>query len=295
MAKYKGKNAEVARLLQTLVPVWQKCRSTRQLWRKTIKTLKGIRSFPAQVLANQMILVYRMLSGKNIVELKRLFGELRRHIIAYCREWQIPVDVSWRQKSFLSMMMKFFLFISKGKPLSTLNDVFGCRFVVGDENTSEIDAVIWCYVVMNEILGFCAYKLNATLILAETPNGATLSKEDARKKGFYVPPSSLILEGCRNNVKDYIRNVKVSGYRALHAAVRFPSGLVIEFQIRSFQMHEFAEKDSMANHDAYKEHRYGMPLVPEGLNLEEFHVRGFNYKKGIDKAGILHSKGNFGI
>jgi len=88
-------------------------------------------------------------------------------------------------------------------------------------------------------------------------------------------------------IKDYVANPKPNGYQSLHTTVQTPRGQIVEFQIRTKEMHEHAERGLAASFhyneqkltDAYKKGRMG--AMPADLS----------WIRDLQEAAALASEG----
>ena len=134
-----------------------------------------------------------------------------------------------RQKQLYSIAKKLQM---KNMGINTINDIYGRNNYLQD----VADKGVFKENKLNQIMDILAVR-----ILVDTIDEcyATLGKVYT----IYKP---------LGNFKDYIANPKENGYQSLHTAIILDNGDPVEVQIRTFDMHTYAEY-GFAAHWAYKE------------------------------------------
>ncbi|MBN1792077.1 bifunctional (p)ppGpp synthetase/guanosine-3',5'-bis(diphosphate) 3'-pyrophosphohydrolase [Candidatus Woesearchaeota archaeon] len=86
------------------------------------------------------------------------------------------------------------------------------------------------------------------------------------------------LEPLEGRIKDYIANPKPNFYRSIHTVVKLPNGKIVEVQIRTKEMDEFAE-EGLAAHWKYK-----------GIRSDDSFEKRVGWLKGV--LALQKSEGN---
>ncbi len=140
-------------------------------------------------------------------------------------------EVYGRQKQLASIAKKL---IKKNMNVDTIKEIYGrnnnLEVIAKDANFSEI--------TLSHILDVLAVR-----VIVETVDEcyAVLGKIFSIFKPF-------------GNYKDYISNPKKNGYQSLHTAIILDNGDPVEVQIRTFEMHNYAEY-GFAAHWAFKSNK----------------------------------------
>lgn len=210
---------------------------------------------------------------KYLTELKKDFNSL---YLLISKEFpQLNFLIEGRIKSVVSTDRKIVKSLNENKSLDLLRDTIAFRTLIfGNYSANEL--VDLCYSIMNSIIKYG----NSNYILCEADDVKNVMDVDADSSGLTIPKKSKIYLPYQFGVKDYILTPKKNGYQSLHAVFRRQKGgECFEIQVRTFDMHVFAENGEAA-HSTYKSKKYKTPYTFE---REKIHIPGY----GITPDGTI--------
>ena len=167
-------------------------------------------------------------------EIENVISKLEPEVKAICPNAQ----VYGRQKQLYSIAKKL---QSKNMAVSTINDIYGRNDYL--KNIAEKGE--FKENRLHQIMDILAVRIIV----------------DSVEQCYSALGKVFTLYKPLGNFKDYIANPKENGYQSLHTAIILDNGDPVEVQIRTFEMHTYAEY-GFAAHWAYKE------------------------KKAVDKSGV---------
>ncbi len=158
-------------------------------------------------------------------QIQEVIKKIKGEMVSICPN----VVVYGRQKQLYSIAKKL---QSKNMGVNTINDIYGRN----DFLNKVADAGTFYENKLNQIMDILAVR-----ILVDTVDQC-----------YTALGKVFTLFKPLGNFKDYIANPKENGYQSLHTAVILDNGDPVEVQIRTFDMHTYAEY-GFAAHWAYKE------------------------------------------
>lgn len=184
--------------------------------------------------------------------------------------------IEGRRKSLISTDNKICKLLDENRSLDLLRDTNGFRILIFGNNSLEL--INDCYSIMEDIIQHFIRK-GSTLCEAEQVSQTTnFNPED--HPGLVVPEKSGISEEFLYGVKDYVLYPKENGYQSLHVVFRTTTGECFEIQIRTFDMHLYAESGK-ANHSAYKKKKYKDGIT---FDRKQISIQGY----GVSDDGTLY-------
>lgn len=189
-------------------------------------------------------------------------------------------------------------FEAEGKdPFSRVKDFFAFRIIIEDSDDSDHNQE--AFDVANFLIKFL--NNNSFQVVRSVP---LLNTGQLRVSSplIRVPEETGLKPENVNLCKDYITYPKSDGYQSLHLIVYDPyTDRYFEIQIRTRSMDIISE--TLANHDTYKQERYGKQrnATAESLDYSKITIDGFRYFKYkvpatgeekeyiSDKAGVIKS------
>lgn len=181
-------------------------------------------------------------------------------------------SVTDRKKPFYSFCKK----VEQYSPhIDEISDTYALRTVISSHMIGKEMATEQCYNLAIKYFMYFRHAKRFTVIPVPTKSDGPLA--EGISDMIYIPNDSVInplVSGYEGYFKDYIRVPKHLGYQSLHIIVLdLKTGKKIEIQIRTDEMHNFAEKGP-ANHAKYKNFKYNdyefdfSKLHVEGIEVE---------------------------
>ena len=210
---------------------------------------------------------------KYLAELKKDFNSL---YLLISKEFpNLNFLIEGRIKSVVSTDRKIVKSLNENKSLDSLRDTIAFRVLIfGNYPAAEL--VDLCYSIMNSIIKYG----NTNYTLCEADEVKNVMDENDDKSGLIIPKKSKILKQYEFGVKDYLLTPKKNGYQSLHSVFRRQKGgECFEIQVRTFDMHVYAENGEAA-HSNYKKKKY---KTPYSFDREKIHIPGY----GITPDGTI--------
>ena len=219
---------------------------------------------------------YKNISDTTTPEFQKFIEHINEEYVYLQKKFpHIPIEFQGRIKSLLGADSKIKkdlkAAIISNEPLDSISmkDILAYRYILNiPENLSldENEVIKICYDVLTAQIEFNLQK-NHELLEAKHIFSSNLEnlEEKAKENHIFIPSSNFENEYSKY-IKDYIKNPKDSLYQALHVRYLI-SGIPFETQIKTRQMHEFAEFGG-ASHRYYKPRStFNIHNVPQELGI----------------------------
>lgn len=213
---------------------------------------------------------------KYLSRLRDNFNEIYNLISSSYPEVRFVID--GRRKSFISTDNKILKLQQDKQSLDLLRDTSGFRIMLLGNNSPEL--ISQCYQIMNDIIIHFTKK---GLTLCEADPVSQTERFDFTKHSSILVPTNefeIIPEEFICGIKDYIRFPKENGYQSIHVIFRSTTGECFEIQVRTFDMHVYAES-GYAKHSQHKLQRYGKTF---SFDRKKIHIPGY----GVADDGTVY-------
>jgi len=215
-----------------------------------------------------------MINREYLLELREYFNEI--YTLINAKYENIRFVIVGRRKSFISTDNKILKLIRENRSLDLLRDTNAFRIMLFGKSSPEL--ITSCYLIMNDII---KHFIKKGLILCEADPVSQTENFDKSNHKILLPEKSYILDEFLYGVKDYVLNPKENGYQSLHTVFRTDSGECFEVQVRTYDMHLYAESGE-ASHKRYKTKKYnGANLI--SFDRSKIHIPGY----GVSDEGVL--------